>query len=256
MKGFLTKIIIAGLALITTSSSYKAIAQQTEQGYIKYTKSVNWSKMLASVDYISKERADKMAYMFGNETDWKTNAILYFSKNESKYEDIEDTNQPDMYSSKKQVFFMHHNFLKGKMSYAFPFNSKTYIINDSLQTPAWKVLNDMKEVAGHICMNATYRDELRKQNIVAWFALDIPTNIGPERFIGLPGAILEVDINNGAMVIWAENIVYKNLTNNELSIPSKVKGKNVSVSEYSEILKKHYEEQRKAERIPFGENRY
>jgi GLPGLI family protein len=35
---------------------------------------------------------------------------------------------------------------------------KTYIVEDSLKLPEWKILNDLKEVAGHICMKAQVED--------------------------------------------------------------------------------------------------
>lgn len=116
-------------------------------------------------------------------------------------------------------------------------------------------MNDMKEVAGHVCMNAYREDTLKKQKIYVWFALDIPVPSGPERLGGLPGLILEADVNDGGMLITADKIELKKLTN-ELEAPKKVKGKKVNEAGYNEVIRKHMEEKRKAEEPPFWGIRY
>lgn len=132
---------------------------------------------------------------------------------------------------------------------------KTYLIQDTLVCQDWKILNDMKEVAGHLCMNASWEDTLKMQKIVAWFALDIPYSAGPERLCGLPGLILEADVNNGAMLLTANRIEAKALTT-ELNLPKKQKGKKVDETEYRKALKKSIDEHVKAEQPFFWDLRY
>ena len=133
--------------------------------------------------------------------------------------------------------------------------NKTYIIEDSLRAPKWKILTEMKEIAGHICMNAFWNDTLRKQKVVAWYALDIKNNGGPERFFGLSGLILEVNINDGAIVFTADKIEEKKLTT-ELDFPKKIKGKKIKEKDYEDILRKFFAEKRKMEEPPFWGIRY
>ena len=121
---------------------------------------------------------------------------------------------------------------------------KSYIIEDSLKAPRWLIKNEMKEIAGHVCMNAFYNDTLRKQRIIAWYALDIPIQGGPGRFYGAPGLILEVNINDGALVITADKIELKKLTT-ELDFPKRAKGKKINEKEYIELLKKDIAEHQK-----------
>lgn len=64
----------------------------------------------------------------------------------------------------------------------------------------------------------------KKQKVEGWFAPDLKNNGGPELFFGLPGLILEVNINNGGMIITADKIDLKKLTV-ELNLPKKIKGK-------------------------------
>ena len=120
---------------------------------------------------------------------------------------------------------MHFTDLPGRKLTLFThINGKNYIIKDTLQAPDWNILNDIKEVAGYICASASTFDSVRKQKVNAWFALDIPISIGPDRWYGLPGAILEVDLNDGALVISTDKIEFCKLTT-QMDTPKKSKGK-------------------------------
>ena len=88
-----------------------------------------------------------------------------------------------------------------------------------------------------------------------WFAQDIPVNAGPERLYGLPGLILELDINDGAVTVIASKIENKKLTT-ELDLPKKMKGKKINELAYQDILRKFIQEKIKEERNPFWSIRY
>jgi GLPGLI family protein len=204
--------------------------------------------MMASVDYISKNQRDRMMYMWGTRSEWKTYTLLHFNATESKYEDSEEEAEPGMegWSNRKETFFMKQNFRDRTIYNGITMLGKTYLVHDSIVAPAWKILNDMKEVAGHICMNASLTDTLRKQATLAWFALDMPVSAGPDRFTGLPGIILEVDINNGALVMTADKIDLKPLST-ELNVPQKIKGKKINSAEYQRLIEKQIKERKAAE---------
>jgi GLPGLI family protein len=95
-------------------------------------------------------------------------------------------------------------------------------------------------------MKAFLQDTVRKQKIVAWFAQDIPHSGGPEGFYGLPGMILEIDINNGAMILSADLIEMKKLTT-ELDPPAKLKGKKIKQADFDKMVKAHIKEKIEAE---------
>jgi GLPGLI family protein len=69
-------------------------------------------------------------------------------------------------------------------------------------------LNDLKEVAGHICMKAQVED-LSKIRKLQHGLLKISFQAGPERLWGFPGMILELDINDGAVTVVATKIEFK-----------------------------------------------
>lgn len=248
------KLVLAlGLLSFLIFVSQKSFSQQTE-GTVKYLTTYDWVKMLNACDYLSKERKDKISYMWGNDSEWKMYNNLYFSSSRTKYEDSEekaDPNDDGSYASRKETFFITCDFEKNALFDAITMLGKVYLISDSLSKPDWKILNDLKEVAGHVCMNASLTDTIRNQKIVAWFALDIPVQAGPDRFFGLPGLILEVSINNGAKVISAEKIEMKTLST-EFDLPKKLKGKKVTAAEYNAVIKKFYDEKRQAEEFPWG----
>jgi GLPGLI family protein len=246
---------IAVLVIILLLSGI--LKAQIQEGTIRYLQIQNWAKMMASVDYISKTQRDRMMYMWGNRSEWKTYTLLHFNTTESKYEDSEEEAEPgnEGWSNRKETFFMKRNFKDNTLYDGINMLGKTYLVHDTIVPPPWKILNDMKEVAGHICMNAYMTDTLKKQTIVAWFALDMPIPSGPERFTGLPGMILEVDINNGALILVADKIDLKPLTV-ELNVPEKIKGKKINSSQYQQIIQEQIKERKAAEEPWFWGMRY
>ncbi len=235
------------LVFLLTLQSMELKAQSME-GTIKYLRTQNWAKMMSSVDYISKQQRDRMMYMWGTRSEWKTYTLLHFNATESKYEDSEEEAEPgnEGWSNRKEVFFMKRNFKDNTLYDGVTLLGKTYLIHDTIAPPAWKILNDMKEVAGHICMNASLIDTMRNQNTFVWFALDMPVSAGPDRFIGLPGIILEVDINNGALIMTADKLDLKPLTT-ELDVTEKIKGKKINMTEYNSLIEKQINERKAAE---------
>lgn len=227
------------------------------EGTIRYLITHDWTKKMTAVDYISKQQRERIAYMWGNRSEWKTYATLHFSPAKSKYEDSEEKAEADDmgYSWRKEAYTIQRNFEKNTVHDIIQMLGKVYVIEDTLIPQNWKIQNDLKEVAGHVCMKAYWEDSLKAQKIVAWFAQDIPSSAGPERFCGLPGLILEVDVNNGGMVVSADRIEPKKLTG-ELDAPKKIKGKKIKEAGYAELLKNHRDEKRKAEEPPFWGVRY
>lgn len=243
------------LTVLLFSSAF-GYAQKLE-GTIRYLKTENVEKKMMVMDYLSSLRLDGYTYKYtrvdGNGNASTTYSILSFNATRTRYEDSEE-NYAD-YNYRKTDFTIIRDFSLHTIHDIIEFSGKTYIIEDSLQAPNWKILNEMKEIAGHICMNASYIDTIKKQKIVGWYALDIPISGGPERFFGLPGLLLEVDVNDGAMVITADKIEPKKLTT-ELDFPKKAKGKKISEKGYIALLKKKIDENREQEKPLFDGLRY
>ncbi len=245
------------LMLMTVLPAQNIDSGQVTTGTIRYLVTHDWTKQMAALTYMSKQRKERVSYMYGNRSEWHSYTLLHFNPSQSKYEDSEEKVDQDEqgYSWRKDVFFTKRDFSKNTLFDALTIQGKTYLVEDSLQCQDWKILNDMKEVAGHLCMNASWEDTIKMQKIVAWFALDMPLSGGPERLCGLPGLILEANVNNGAMVITANRIEPKTLTA-EFDTPKKLKGKKSTEAEYLKALKKFIDEQVKEEQSFFWDLRY
>lgn len=236
------------ILLFTILLSNIGFSQSTE-GVVSYNITNNWVKRIKPLNYLSKIKREKYEYQYMSEGDWKLKKLLYFNENESRYIDSEEKTDDELkygYSFKKEKYEIRKNYKQKTQNDVIEMLGKVYLIDDSLKTQSWKIKNDIKEVAGHICMNAVREDTLKMQKITAWFALDIPIPAGPERNYGLPGLILELDVNDGGMHIEASSVSFKKLIN-EMEFPKKMKGKKVTEEAYQTIIANHVKDKIKAE---------
>lgn len=245
-----TKIFYLSICFAVALFFHKELIAQNNEGVVKYTATYDWVKMMKACSWIDKTKMEQNAYMWGNNSEWKMKNTLYFTPKVTKFEESFDEAENMGYQGRKETFFRIRKFENNTMYDALVFLGKTMIISDSMQKPDWKIKNDIKEIAGHVCMNALYYDSLRYQKVEAWFALDLPISAGPDRFCGLPGLILEVNINNGAKIITAESIEFKAITT-ECDAPKKLKGKVVTASEFDAMTKKYMDDKKKAEEFPW-----
>jgi GLPGLI family protein len=228
---------------------FLASAQDTTavfEGTIRYLNTHSWTKKLEGMKHISKQQRERNAYLYGND-EWKAYTRLYVNSQGSRYEESDEKTAEDgsTYAWRKETFQVKRNFNNQTMYDILTISGKVYIVEDSIRYQAWAIKNDLKEVAGHLCMNAVWQDTLKEQTIEVWFALDLPVSTGPERLGGLPGIILEVNVNNGALHIIADKIEPRKLST-ELNLPQKkYKGKKVNETAYLVAVREYIAESRK-----------
>ena len=75
--------------------------------------------------------------------------------------------------------------------------------------------------------------------LVVWYTESIPVSVGPDAYAGLPGAILEVDSDNGGNVITATEFTAKYAAK-ELKQPTK--GDKMNRAQFAESMKKIMED--------------
>ncbi len=247
------KKLLVALFLLTTSAT---MAQKTE-GVVTYVRKEYYLKIINRLTFLNQEQKDRETQTWKN---WEENnkgvkMKLAFNANESLYTYFSDEPEEGGYSWRKYDYFIYRNFEKDKKTDIIEMLGKTYVVDDSLHAPVWKIGNQIKEVAGYICMKAETEDLIKKQKITAWFAQDIPVSAGPERMNSLPGLILELDINDGDAVIEATTVTFRSLTADDLKLP-KQKGKKITDTAYDGVIRQSIAESMTAHRNPFWTIRY
>lgn len=240
------KLCILILSLLTPP----ALAQDME-GVVSYEQVYQWAKIYSRLDFLSQEEKDREMLTWGGKDESKTKMTLFFTPTQSKY--TYDENQDDedrRYSWRKQEYLIFRDFEQETKTEIIEMLGKTYVIEDSLKAPKWKVMNKIKDVAGHVCMLAVTEDTIKRQKIEAWFAHDLPIPAGPGQYFGLPGLIMELDVNEGDLVITAQKVEMKPV-GEAVQLPKKIKGKKLTNKAYDALIYAHIRDSMTAHRNPF-----
>lgn len=247
-------ILITLLLALFANISYA----QDFHGKVKYNVTHNWVKKITAVDYLSQEEKDEYNYVWGNRAEYTLKAVMFFTNKVSRFEDFKEENSDEFggYTWRSEEYVIYRNLVENKAYDYIRFLDKLYVIDDNIQNQNWKILNDMREIAGHICMNASWNDTVKGNKVIAWYALDLPVPFGPERYGGLPGMILEIDVNNGAMIISAQEIQMAEGDSVIEKPVHKKKVKKINEATYIEMLVNHIAQCKKDEFPYFWGTRY
>ena len=223
-----------------------------ENGVVTYTITHDWIKKHAACKYISKTETEHLNYVWGGDNEYVRKAELKFNADFSRFE-AKENDENTGYSWRKAEDYIIYRDRGSNETFDFmTLLNKQYAIKDSIVSQKWKIKNDIKEVAGRICMNASYYDTLKEKEVMVWFALDLPIPLGPDIYCGLPGMILEVNEGNGAVVYTATTIL---LSDEKVEIEkplAKKQRKVITTQEYNNIISKHIAECKKMQRTYFG----
>lgn len=140
----------------------------------------------------------------------------------------------------KDVYYA--DFTENIYKHYTEFMTKAFLIEDQLSMEGWKMTGKQGIVMGYPCMEASKMSEDSVQTIV-WFTPRIRVKTGPGEYMGLPGAVLYVNIDDGKQTITATQIRMGALREESPEIPDE--GEEVSQSEYDEIVKEKTEEMRR-----------
>ncbi|MGV3559687.1 GLPGLI family protein [Larkinella arboricola] len=244
------------LLLILLLSAFPTIAQKLE-GVVTYDRTQDYVKIMSRMSFLSLDQKERMKATNKNYSSRPTQMVLYFNEDQSLYTNADEywRSEDGRWSYRNSDYTIRRDFKQETKSDVIEMLGKTYIIEDSLPTPKWKILNQLKDIAGHICMKAETEDPVKEQKVVAWFAQDIPVSAGPEQYYGLPGLILELDLNDGDVVVTATKIELRDVAK-ELTANKKIKGKKIKTSDYDKIVKDHIQSSMKAQENPYWSIRY
>jgi GLPGLI family protein len=238
------------LLLLFVCLARPASAQKME-GVVSYEQVFHWARIYSRLDFLSQEQKDREMLTWGGKDESKSKMKLYFTPTQSKYTHSDEEDDEDRrYSWRKQEYVIFRDFEEETKKEIIEMLGKTYLIEDSLQAPKWKVMNQIKDINGHVCMLAITEDTIKRQKIEAWFAHDLPVSAGPGQYFGLPGLIMELDVNQGDLVLTATKVELKPV-GEEINLPKKIKGKKITSPEYDTLLWTHIRDSMVAHRNPY-----
>jgi len=116
------------------------------------------------------------------------------------------------------------------------------LVSDNIEID-WKIKNTPKEINGLECFKAELilksdKMHTKDRQVTAWFTNNIPISQGPRGFAGLPGLILELQVDD--IVYLANKIAFKN--KGEVKINAPTKGIKLTLPEYQNlVMEKIYE---------------
>jgi len=138
---------------------------------------------------------------------------------------------------------------------------KVFLVKDKLKEIDWKLESETKQIGKYTCYKATTTrtaermvvmgendEELQEEAevimITAWYTPEIAVSMGPDRFWGLPGLIME--INEGKSKIICSKIILN--SDDLVAIKEPSKGKVVTEEEFEKLMREKIKEMEKMNR--------
>lgn len=165
---------------------------------------------------------------------------LLFNKHESYYTISRTMEINDLKTKMAQIYFGGNNahYLNKKENKNFSFvNAYGDFFRVKGEPYVWKITKDKKKIGNYLCHKATTTKIVENQKgefvneVVAWYAKDIPLNYGPRDYSGLPGLILE--LQEGKQTIFVKKIELN--PQEKIKIVEPTKGKLISNKQFLEI---------------------
>lgn len=212
--------------------------QKNTQGKVEYTISYNKTNKKEMPIPVNNER---VINAINNTRDVK--AYLYFTQEESLYR-IEaplgnDTekgiNLTRIFAGKDEAFYYNITtkmFLleKSNMGDLFLISKKPI---------EWDITQETKRIGSYNCFKAIKKDTVDlKKKTIAWFTPQIPVSFGPNKYNGLPGLILELEVSSFNYKVTKIELNPKE----PVVIKKPNKGIKISEEEYSKLLKEYFPE--------------
>lgn len=115
---------------------------------------------------------------------------------------------------------------------------KPCVVLEQTGSVNWEISDEFKKIGSFSVQKAT--STFRGRNYTAWFTTEIPIPIGPWKFHGLPGLILEVQDDEMGVQFLFSSIQVPYMRKDEIRQPSD--GKIIPLSEYVEYNKNFEDE--------------
>jgi GLPGLI family protein len=127
---------------------------------------------------------------------------------------------------------LYKNYSSGRLLEEASLEDKKYIIGDSIKSLPWKLSDETSTLLGHACKKAT-ATTLNGSQVTAWYSTDIPVPIGPDKFSGLPGAILRLDADSSGVIYTATQLLP---ATNPKELKAPTGGKAIARSDFEKLM--------------------
>ena len=261
------------IALFIGLFAFVAANAQMKEGKIVYERKINMWKMITDPEMRTRI------------PEFRTSEFeLLFNDQASLFRNVPEDEAPDPFANnggerggRAFTFRMPetttYTDINAQMQYeSRPMFEKTFLVVDSLSPLKWKISEETKTIAKHVCKKATTMITAqnvrigggggggaramgrnngdttnrptaaitpKETEVVVWYTEDIIASVGPDNYFGLPGAILEVDMDNGATVTTATEVTAK-YPKKELVQPTK--GDKMNKAQFQDTMKKLMED--------------
>ncbi|WP_373521076.1 GLPGLI family protein [Aquiflexum sp.] len=224
---------------ILVCASWAFISNEVSEGVITYSTKINMHKRIPA----GQEEMKKMMPEFNTSQN-----LLVFNQLSSLYKAVPPDENPFesqagpgggqmviRIANQNETYFDRDEDMVIQLR---EFMGKKYLTKNDTKRLPWKLGTETKEIQGFLCRNAFFTDE-NEREILAWYTEELRIPLGPDRFHGLPGLIMEVNINEDEMVISVEKLDFRSLKKNELKEP-KV-GKEITDEAYRAMMQEQME---------------
>ncbi len=220
---------------------------QTE-GMINYTETIKLDIQFEGMDESMKSMIPQ-SQSFDKELLFTRNESVYQNKKGEEAEDINLSSDDGSFQIKiitdDTEDILYKNLKEKKVVHQKGMMGKSFVVDRPLEKSKWKMTGEKIKYLDYECQKAVIEED--DNFIVAWFTPQIPVQIGPGSYHGLPGAILMISINDGETEIKATKVDIKTLDDKAIKIPDD--GKKVTEEEYQRIQ----EEKEREIRERYGE---
>jgi GLPGLI family protein len=114
-----------------------------------------------------------------------------------------------------------------------------FIVKRPLESIKWKLHNETKKIGNYLCYKATTVKVVENSKgtfnhpVTAWYSTEIPVGFGPIGYGGLPGLIIELEVQN--FKYQMEQLTFN--PKRQITIKKPSKGKLVTEEEFNAIGK-------------------
>lgn len=216
---------------------HESFAQKTE-GTIHYKETIQLDIDLGQLKDLPEAMKAQIPTEQSSESvlTFHPTASLYTNASKEEQEDVDYKSENEGFQIKIQVenqdraYF--YDISKRSSIESQEFFGKKFLIENA-KPRKWKISKETKDILGYTCKKATITSD-EDELIEAWFTSEIPVEVGPSSFYGLPGAILSVHTQDGNHDIVATKVVFEKIDRTIVVAPRK--GKKVMAAQFKEIV--------------------